>query len=80
MTLFERNRPPSFARRDHDGALARARCRALFGDDGVVSGTSVERLYREIRPPRIYEGASEIQKIVLARHESGKSRQGSIYQ
>jgi acyl-CoA dehydrogenase len=33
---------------------------------GVVSGVTVERLYREIRALRIYEGTSEIQKLVIA--------------
>lgn len=37
----------------------------LFGGLGVVDGTVVERLYREIRPLRIYEGTSEIQKLIL---------------
>ena len=39
----------------------------IFGGLGVVSGSPVERLYREVRALRIYEGASEIQKIVIAR-------------
>lgn len=39
----------------------------LHGGDGVRSGTKVEELYREIRALRIYEGASEVQKIVIAR-------------
>jgi acyl-CoA dehydrogenase len=39
----------------------------LFGGEGVVSGKMVERLYREIRALRIYEGASEVQKVVIAR-------------
>ena len=39
----------------------------LFGGLGVVSGNPVERLYREIRALRIYEGASDVQKIVIAR-------------
>jgi acyl-CoA dehydrogenase len=39
----------------------------LFGGQGVVSGSPVERLYREIRALRIYEGASEVQKVVIAR-------------
>ena len=43
-----------------DGALQ------LFGGTGVVCGTAVERLYREIRALRIYEGTSEIQKLVIA--------------
>jgi acyl-CoA dehydrogenase len=38
----------------------------LHGARGVVSGSIVERLYREIRALRIYEGTSEIQKIVIA--------------
>lgn len=40
----------------------------LFGGLGVVRGVPVERLYREIRALRIYEGASEVQKLVIARH------------
>lgn len=38
----------------------------LFGGTGVVSGTTVETLYREIRALRIYEGTSEIQRLVIA--------------
>jgi acyl-CoA dehydrogenase len=38
----------------------------LFGGRGVVSGAPVETLYREIRALRIYEGTSEIQKLVIA--------------
>ena len=40
----------------------------LHGGDGVRSGTVVEKLYREIRALRIYEGASDVQKVVIARH------------
>jgi acyl-CoA dehydrogenase len=43
----------------------------LFGGMGVLSGTPVERLYREIRALRIYEGASEVQKLVIARQILG---------
>lgn len=39
----------------------------LFGGLGVTVGVPVERLYREIRALRIYEGASEVQKVVIAR-------------
>jgi acyl-CoA dehydrogenase len=39
----------------------------LFGGSGVVRGNMVERLYREIRALRIYEGASEVQKVIIAR-------------
>ena len=39
----------------------------LHGGDGVRSGTTVEQLYREIRALRIYEGASDVQRVVIAR-------------
>jgi len=39
----------------------------IFGGLGVVSGQPVERLYREIRSLRIYEGATEVQKLIIAR-------------
>ncbi|WP_437817292.1 acyl-CoA dehydrogenase family protein [Sorangium sp. So ce1078] len=39
----------------------------LHGGLGVIEGTEVERLYREIRPLRIYEGTTEIQKLIIAK-------------
>jgi acyl-CoA dehydrogenase len=39
----------------------------IFGGLGVTRGVKVEELYREIRALRIYEGATEVQKIVIAR-------------
>ncbi|MFN3954875.1 MAG: acyl-CoA dehydrogenase family protein [Pararhodobacter sp.] len=39
----------------------------LHGGDGVRKGFMVESLYREIRALRIYEGASDVQKVVIAR-------------
>ncbi|MCP8937973.1 acyl-CoA dehydrogenase family protein [Alsobacter sp. SYSU M60028] len=39
----------------------------MFGGRGVRSGEIVERLYREIRALRIYEGATEVQKLIVAR-------------
>ena len=45
----------------------------LCGGLGVTVGHAAERLYREIRPLRIYEGTSEIQKIVIATQLLGKS-------
>jgi acyl-CoA dehydrogenase len=39
----------------------------LFGGLGVKRGSIVERLYREIRALRIYEGATEVQKLIIAR-------------
>jgi acyl-CoA dehydrogenase len=48
------------ASRIADGAVQ------LFGGRGVTVGETVERLYREVRALRIYEGTSEIQKLVIA--------------
>ena len=39
----------------------------MFGGLGVTRGETVERLYREIRALRIYEGATEVQKLIIAR-------------
>ncbi|HRY88271.1 MAG TPA: acyl-CoA dehydrogenase family protein [Rubrivivax sp.] len=39
----------------------------IFGGLGVVSGQAVEKLYREIRALRIYEGATEVQLLIIAR-------------
>ncbi len=39
----------------------------LHGGDGVRSGSVVERHYREIRALRIYEGASDVQRVIIAR-------------
>jgi acyl-CoA dehydrogenase len=39
----------------------------IFGGLGVTKGVKVEELYREIRALRIYEGATEVQKLVIAR-------------
>ena len=47
----------------------------LFGGKGVTKGFVVESLYREIRALRIYEGASEVQKVIIARQTyKGDSR------
>ncbi|MBI5583819.1 MAG: acyl-CoA dehydrogenase [Deltaproteobacteria bacterium] len=40
----------------------------IFGGLGVVEGTTVERLYRHVRAFRIFDGTSEIQKLVIAKH------------
>ncbi len=45
----------------------------IHGGDGVRKGSVVERLYREIRALRIYEGASDVQKIVIARTQIGST-------
>ena len=39
----------------------------IHGGIGVMKGAAVERLYREIRPLRIYEGTTEIQKLIISR-------------
>jgi acyl-CoA dehydrogenase len=46
----------------------------IFGGLGVTRGIPVERLYREIRALRIYEGASEVQKVVIARRHLAENR------
>ena len=53
----------------------------IFGALGVVSGQAVERLYREIRPLRIYEGATEVQQLIIARgiikmHQESERKRG----
>lgn len=54
----------------------------IHGGDGVRKGTIVESLYREIRALRIYEGASDVQKVIIARQtladqaSAGKSKGG----
>ncbi len=39
----------------------------IHGGEGVLRGSPIERLYREARAPRIYEGTSEIQRLIIAR-------------
>ncbi|ASJ73010.1 acyl-CoA dehydrogenase family protein [Granulosicoccus antarcticus] len=48
----------------------------LHGGDGVRTGCVVEKLYREIRALRIYEGASDVQKIIIARQTLAAHRDG----
>ena len=49
----------------------------LHGGDGVRSGHIVESLYREIRALRIYEGASDVQKVIIARQAMGAAGEAS---
>ena len=49
----------------------------IFGGLGVTAGHPVERLYREIRALRIYEGASEVQKIGIARQALAATESGA---
>jgi acyl-CoA dehydrogenase len=44
----------------------------LFGARGVTRGEVIERLYRDVRALRIYEGSSEIQQLVIAKHTLGE--------
>ncbi|MBS0465915.1 MAG: acyl-CoA dehydrogenase, partial [Proteobacteria bacterium] len=39
----------------------------MFGGQGVTVGNPLERLYRDIRSLRIYEGATEVQKLIISR-------------
>ncbi|MDZ4063439.1 MAG: acyl-CoA dehydrogenase family protein, partial [Coriobacteriia bacterium] len=39
----------------------------INGGMGVMVGSTIERLYREIRALRIYEGTTEIQKLIIAK-------------
>jgi acyl-CoA dehydrogenase len=47
----------------------------IHGGMGVVSGNILERLYRDVRALRIYEGTSEIQKLIIAKNLLKKKRQ-----
>jgi alkylation response protein AidB-like acyl-CoA dehydrogenase len=49
----------------------------MFGGRGVQVGNIAERLYREIRALRIYEGATEVQKLIIGRELVKPSRQES---
>ena len=40
----------------------------IHGGDGVRKGHIMERLYRDVRALRIYEGATDVQKIIIARN------------
>ncbi|MEP2717685.1 acyl-CoA dehydrogenase family protein [Pseudophaeobacter sp.] len=48
----------------------------LHGGDGVRQGQKVEELYRDIRALRIYEGASDVQRVVIARQTLGAYQGG----
>jgi acyl-CoA dehydrogenase len=49
----------------------------IHGGDGVRSGHPVETLYREIRALRIYEGASDVQKIIISRAVTSMAEQSN---
>ena len=89
---WERDRPdPGPGRGRTTGAVAMAKLQAtetaqqvidaalqLFGGQGVVSGAVVETLYREIRALRIYEGASDVQRLIIARELLSAARAGDV--
>src|SRR5262249_12277793 len=50
----------------------------IHGGDGVRHGHIVERLYREIRALRIYEGASEVQKVIIATTSCRSTEKGRL--
>ena len=49
----------------------------VHGGNGVVKGFAVERLYREIRALRIYEGATEVQKLIIGRELMKAAKSGA---
>jgi acyl-CoA dehydrogenase len=50
----------------------------IHGGNGVIAGHIMERLYRDVRALRIYEGSSEIQKIVIAKNLLQKERRNGF--
>ncbi|MGL4441088.1 MAG: acyl-CoA dehydrogenase family protein [Bosea sp. (in: a-proteobacteria)] len=50
----------------------------IFGGEGVRIGNKVEELYREVRALRIYEGATEVQKVIIARALLAERAQGAV--
>ena len=49
----------------------------IHGGRGVVAGTAIERLYREVRALRIYEGANDVQKLIIAGQVFKEHRDGA---
>lgn len=47
----------------------------IFGGLGVTRGVVVERLYREVRAFRLFDGSTEIQKLIIAKHAISQARQ-----
>jgi acyl-CoA dehydrogenase len=50
----------------------------IHGGNGVVAGNILEHLYRDVRALRIYEGTSEIQRLIIAKHLLGKERSDGL--
>jgi acyl-CoA dehydrogenase len=49
----------------------------IHGGHGVVRGHPAEKLYREVRALRVYEGASEVQRIIIARAERARAEEAA---
>ena len=49
----------------------------MFGGRGVERGHILERLYRDVRVLRIYEGATEVQKLIIGRGSPQVPREGA---
>ncbi len=73
------SREASMAKLYATEAAQRAADRAvqIHGGLGVTRGHKAEELYREVRALRVYEGASEVQRIVIARAERALAGEGS---
>lgn len=67
---------PSAAKLFCTEMLGRVADRAVqvHGGTGYMRGTIVERIFRDARASRIYEGTSEIQRVVIAKHLLGAHR------
>jgi butyryl-CoA dehydrogenase len=51
----------------------------VFGGYGYVADFPVERIYRDVRVCQIYEGTSDIQKILIARQISARDPAKKVY-
>jgi acyl-CoA dehydrogenase len=72
----DRRMAPSIAKYHASEAVGRVADRAVqvHGGTGYMRGVAVERLYRDARLFRIYEGTSQIQQLVIARQAIGRHR------
>ncbi|WP_458096501.1 acyl-CoA dehydrogenase family protein [Roseomonas sp. WA12] len=71
------SREASMAKLHATEAAQRAadRCVQIHGGHGVVRDHPAEKLYREVRALRVYEGASEVQRIIIARAERDRAKE-----
>ena len=53
------------------------RCVQIHGGHGVVRDHPAEKLTREVRALRVYEGASEVQRIIIARAERDRAKEAA---